>query len=65
MTVCKILLHNHLPESLLTYTHRCFLSISTCMNVKTSKVLIFRFVKVNEPQYKRCGVTPKFPKTQK
>ena len=22
-------------------------------------------VKVNEPQYKRCGVTPHFPKTKK
>ena len=24
-----------------------------------------RHIKVNEPRYKRCGVTPHFPKTKK
>ena len=55
MTICRTFLHNHLSKSLLTCTHpfllvflicqNLFSSVRICMNIKTSKVLVFLFVK--------------------
>ena len=45
MTICRMIICQNLFLPVRIYFHLCFLSVRICMNIKTSKVLIFLFVK--------------------